>query len=225
MEGNIGEAEDIPSGEIQLHVPSDGLNGSFASTSNLDVANEFEDVDQIQNTLDEPVMETIMRDVRSIVQKFYHVLLPHNDKKLLRDWDLWGPLAITMALAIMLRESAKDGQQIQVFTGVFVITWFGASVVTMNAKLLGCNLSFFQCLCVLGYCMVPLLVACILLRALSFFVSHLLIRALVVIGAFAWAMIATTKFLGNLEPSRRALVLYPVGLYYLSVSWLIINDA
>ena len=53
-------------------------------------------------------------------QKFYHVMLPHTNKQLLRDWDLWGPLAITMSLAIMLRHSAQEGQQTQVFTGVFV---------------------------------------------------------------------------------------------------------
>ena len=52
----------------------------------------------------------------------------------------------------MLRHSAQAGQQTQVFTGVFVITWIGSTVVTLNSKLLGCNLSFFQCLCVLGYC-------------------------------------------------------------------------
>jgi hypothetical protein len=102
-------------------------------------------------TIDEPVSATLYRDIKSTGDKFAHVFFPNKSHRLLKDWDLWGPLLITMALAIMLRHSAKEGQQQQVFTGVFAITWVGSTVVTINSKLLGCNLSFFQCLCVLGY--------------------------------------------------------------------------
>jgi hypothetical protein len=77
---------------------------------------------------------------------------------------------------------------------------------------------------VLGYCTVPLLIACIALRLLSVVISHISVRVIVVIAAYVWTMIASVKFLGNLEPSRRMLVLYPVGLFYLTLSWLIMND-
>jgi len=46
-----------------------------------------------------------------------------------------------------------------VFAGVFVIVWLGSGVVTINAQLLGGNISFLQSVCVLGYCIAPLALA------------------------------------------------------------------
>jgi hypothetical protein len=43
-----------------------------------------------------------------------------------------------------------------VFAAVFVIVWFGAAAVTVNAQLLGGTISFFQSVCILGYCVFPL---------------------------------------------------------------------
>ncbi|KFM68303.1 Protein YIPF6, partial [Stegodyphus mimosarum] len=43
------------------------------------------------HTLDEPVKETILRDLKAVGTKFYHVLYPKQKKALLKDWDLWGP--------------------------------------------------------------------------------------------------------------------------------------
>ena len=36
------------------------------------------------NTLDEPIKETIMRDIRAVGQKFYHVLYPVEKTSLLK---------------------------------------------------------------------------------------------------------------------------------------------
>ena len=36
------------------------------------------------NTLDEPIKETILRDVRAVGNKFYHVLYPIEKKSLLK---------------------------------------------------------------------------------------------------------------------------------------------
>ncbi|KNC85550.1 hypothetical protein SARC_02272 [Sphaeroforma arctica JP610] len=78
-----------------------------------------------------------MRDVKTVGNKFYHVLVPRNDKTLLRDWDLWGPLLLCVSLALILRETAADDQKTLVFTSVFVIVWVGSAVVTINSQLLG----------------------------------------------------------------------------------------
>lgn len=50
------------------------------------------------------------------------------------------------------------------FAEVFVIVWIGAMVVTFNSKLLGGNISFFQSVCVLGYCLTPLALSLIVCR-------------------------------------------------------------
>ncbi|CAJ0941633.1 unnamed protein product [Ranitomeya imitator] len=39
------------------------------------------------STLDEPVRDTIMRDLKAVGQKFFHVMYPKKSNALLRDWD------------------------------------------------------------------------------------------------------------------------------------------
>jgi len=45
-------------------------------------------------------------------------------------------------------------------------------------------------------------------------------------GAFAWTMYASIRFLGQTQnPNRRMLVLYPIFLFYFLIAWLIILHA
>ncbi|XP_059714975.1 protein YIPF6 isoform X2 [Haemorhous mexicanus] len=95
--------------------------------------------DEDYSTLDEPVKDTIMRDLKAVGKKFVHVMYPKKSSALLRDWDLWGPLVLCVSLALMLQGGSADskddgGPQ---FAEVFVIIWFGAVVITLNSKLLG----------------------------------------------------------------------------------------
>lgn len=89
-----------------------------------------------------------MRDLNSIYAKLILILYPpkggHN--QLLRDWDLWGPLVICLALAIILSLDAPQDQSMQVFSLVISLITIGSVVVTVNSKLLGGKVSFFQSL-------------------------------------------------------------------------------
>lgn len=60
------------------------------------------------STLDEPVKDTILRDLRAVGNKFIHVLYPKRSSALLRDWDLWGPLLLCVTLALLLQGGAAD---------------------------------------------------------------------------------------------------------------------
>eukprot|EP00980_Cylindrotheca_fusiformis_P026157 scaffold15472_cov117-Cylindrotheca_fusiformis.AAC.21 len=127
------------------------------------------------STLDEPVMETIMRDVHAVASKLKIVMLPmernvpyggyagvsqtenvevtDRDKEIiqrLKDWDLWGPLVVCLGLAVLLSFKAPEGQASLVFAAVFCAVWVGSAVVTVNAQLLGGTISFFQSLIKLG---------------------------------------------------------------------------
>ncbi|KAI9594800.1 hypothetical protein BDF19DRAFT_443681 [Syncephalis fuscata] len=89
------------------------------------------------DTLDEPVVVTIKRDLLNVWKKLQQVLLPNGSREVLRDWDLWGPLMLCLTLAIILSFSAPKEQSAAIFTGIFVIIWCGSAVITINAKLLG----------------------------------------------------------------------------------------
>ncbi|XP_002720115.3 protein YIPF6 isoform X1 [Oryctolagus cuniculus] len=181
------------------------------------------------STLNESVRNTIMRDLKSVGKKFMHVLYPRKSSTLLRDWDLWGPLILCVALALMLQRGSADNEKDggPQFAEVFVIVWFGAVTITLNSKLLGGNISFFQSLCVLGYCILPLTVAMLICRLVLLAEQgpiNFMVRLFVVIVMFAWSVIASTAFLADSQPpNRRALAVYPVFLFYFVISWMILT--
>lgn len=52
-------------------------------------------------------------------------------------WFIRKVLFTWMGYISTLSGSAPGDQAVSIFTGVFVIVWIGAAVVTLNAKLLG----------------------------------------------------------------------------------------
>lgn len=188
--------------------------------------------DEDYSTLDEPVKDTIMRDLKAVGKKFIHVMYPKKSSALLRDWDLWGPLILCVLLALMLQGGAADSTEERgpQFAEVFVIIWFGAVVITLNSKLLGGTISFFQSLCVLGYCILPLTVALLICRLVLLLTNPgtggFIVRLIVVMSMFGWSTLASTAFLADSQPpNRKALVVYPIFLFYFVISWMILTFA
>lgn len=181
------------------------------------------------STLDEPIRDTILRDVRAVGKKFFHVLYPKEKASLLKEWDLWGPLVLCTFMAMILQGSGADNSNDggPEFAEVFVIVWIGSMVVTLNSKLLGGNISFFQSVCVLGYCLLPTVIALILCRIIlivdqSIFLFCL--RFIIAMTGFAWATYASVAFLGDSQPiGKKALAVYPIFLFYFIISWLVIS--
>ncbi|KAI4477540.1 hypothetical protein M0804_012657 [Polistes exclamans] len=146
------------------------------------------------NTLDEPIRDTILRDVKAVGKKFYHVLYPREKKSLLKEWDLWGPLMLCTFMAMVLQGSSDTSNNSNdggpEFAEVFVIVWIGSMVVTLNSKLLGGNISFFQSVCVLGYCLLPTTIALILCRIILLVEQSTLLftlRFIITMIGFIWA--------------------------------------
>ncbi|EIW67265.1 hypothetical protein TREMEDRAFT_33675, partial [Tremella mesenterica DSM 1558] len=174
-------------------------------------------------TLDEPVSKTIMRDLNSIYAKLLQVLYPPKgagNNQLLRDWDLWGPLVICLSLAIILSLDAPKAQSMQVFSLVISLITVGSVVVTVNSKLLGGKVSFFQSLCVLGYALAPVLLASVV----SFLVHNLFVRIPVSLACWGWSVWASMNFFNGtrLPESRLMLAVYPICLFFFVLAWMII---
>ncbi|EPB73540.1 Yip1 domain protein [Ancylostoma ceylanicum] len=163
------------------------------------------------DTLDEPVWDTVKRDLRTVGLKFGHVIFPTPDRQqLLRDWDLWGPLFICVGLSLLLQHNHPDGSAPQ-FTQVFAITFFGSIVVTLNIKLLGGQISFFQSLCVIGYCLLPPLVAALICSVVLHGKLFLLRLAISAVG-FCWS-----TFVISVTSAFAVLRLVPLSLLMISL--------
>ena len=74
------------------------------------------------------------------------------------------------------------------FGVLFLIMWGGAFVVTVNTKLLGGHISFFQCVCVLGYCVFPIVIAAVAIYVFKLVGIHVLLVKIIVSGvALVWS--------------------------------------
>jgi len=195
------------------------------------------------NTLDEPVLDTILRDVRHIGRKLLHVMRPYESQvdalRQLRDWDLWGPLFVGLLLALLLcassskvryrhdddtdAESEADQGSV-IFSIVFVVIWFGGAVVTLNAALLGGTISFWQSVCVLGYSVFPLCVARAVALLVELFTGTLLtLRLALVVAALIWCTKVSVLFFTEvIDPRRRALAVYPVFGFFFFLGWMVV---
>ena len=199
---------------------------NLKSTTVLNLGSNHE----IISTLDEPVSVTISRDLKAVAYKLGHVFFPKQSTLLLKDWDLWGPLTLCVILSISLEGNYTINSNAPEFASVFALISFGAIVVTINIKLLSGKISFFQSICVLGYCLLPLVIVAILNDLILFITGNASVisfgfRFLLIVLSCFWSVFASTAFLAadtiNLT-ERKALATYPVFLFYFVISWLII---
>ncbi|KER31796.1 Yip1 domain protein [Opisthorchis viverrini] len=181
--------------------------------------------------LNEPIRDTVMRSLKGVGTKFSHVLFPRKGQELLKEWDLWGPLTLCLIMSVLLHsgsaaDSAGDGGP--EFAQIFVIFWLGATVVTVNSKLLGGSISFLQTVCILGYCILPLVISLVVCRVLLLAASDSLwifvIRLSIVAFGLIYSSFASFVFLTPTQPPNRVgLALYPICLFYFFLAWLVIS--
>lgn len=135
--------------------------------------------------------------------------------------DFWGPLIFCLLLATAL--SLREEQSVYLFTLVFLFVWGGAFVVYANAQLLSVPLSFMQTVCRLGYALSPLAAVALLATLILNYVP--ILGTLSTVGAGSWSMLAASRMVWEGQEAhaeKKYLVLYPVVLYYLVLSFLCI---
>ena len=140
----------------------------------LDVNQGKEILSQQENdpskyTLDELKRESLKRELNSIIQKSKIALFPmaSANTKLL-DWDFWGPLFFCLILGLVLSWQKSAENSGTIFIMIFSIVWIGGFIVSLNSQFLGINLSIYQCICILGYCMLAVVFAAIINLFLGF---------------------------------------------------------
>ena len=109
-----------------------------------------------------------------------------------------------------------------IFEIIFVVVWGGACVISINSTLLGGKMSIFQGICLLGYCLFPLVI-CAVINLFLGHVLHVIIRLIYGGIAFLWCTYSSLHFVKELVPEdRKELAMYPIVLFYLFLSWFIV---
>ena len=104
--------------------------------------------------------------------------------KELKQWDLWGPFIICLLLGIILCFTSKKNSGF-VFSMIFIIMWIGTMIITINSSLLGGKLALMQCICLLGYCTFPAVVASLFNRVIFKFLPSIG-KLIIVFISFVW---------------------------------------
>ncbi|KAK4989384.1 hypothetical protein LTR50_003260 [Elasticomyces elasticus] len=159
-------------------------------------------------------------EIRGLVGRWpdADVVLQGGMSEGLRDWDLWGPLLFCLLLSFLLSRGAQDDQKSLVFSGVFAMVWIGEAVVTLQIKLLGGNISFFQAVCIIGYTLFPLVIAA-LLSALGL---PTIARIPVYVVLAAWSLAAGISIMGGsgVVRNRVGIAVYPLLVFYVGLGCL-----
>lgn len=148
----------------------------------------------------------------------------HKITRLLTTHATRGPLLICLSLSVILALKSPRGQEHLVFASVFVVVWLGSGIVTLNAQLLGGTISFFQSLCVLGYCVFPMMMAALLIGLLKLTpIGFVWLDLIWLALAFLWATRASSVFIGlYIKKERRLLAVFPVLFFYIFLGWMIL---
>ncbi|ODV79387.1 Yip1-domain-containing protein [Suhomyces tanzawaensis NRRL Y-17324] len=149
--------------------------------------------------------------------------LPQNDLVLEGnlDWDLWGPLIFSLMFSVALGISAKGDQTNLVFSGSFSFIWAFFIVIGLNIQLLGGSISFMSAISAAGYSLFPIVVGELIC---SLLVKWKLIRLILMAVLNSWSIYSGVLSLqcSGVLPGRVLLAIYPVGLMYTVLSWLVV---
>ena len=174
------------------------------------------------HTLDETILESLYRDLKQILIRTKYVVFPFGKgSRQLRKWDLWGPLILCIVLSWTLSYGAPPQAANEIFGTVFCLVWVGAGIVTLNAQLLKGKVSFFHCVCTLGYSLFPMNISsfiCVLFKnSLDFGIS-----TIIIILSFLWSFKAANLYMERLMGDKtKGLSLYPVFLFYIFLAFFI----
>ena len=176
------------------------------------------------NTLDEPVTLTLARDLLRILHKIEYVLIPHtnvNKKKELQNWDLWGPLIFCLLLCLII-SSNKGISAEKSFIYIFVIVWIGGIIITFNAQFLGAIIGICQSCCLLGYCIFPILIGAIILKAIGD--KKAIVKFIIMTFCVIWSCFSSVGFMSTLcVKEKKFLMVFPVYLFYISIAIFVLN--
>ncbi len=140
------------------------------------------------------ISDTMMRELSGVIYKFTYVLIPrgsHDGTNKLRNWDMWGPFLMCLVFGLFINSKllslTKDSTQfILLFFSVFV----GGMIVTFNIRVLGGQISFFQSVAVLGYCLFPLFAASLIIQIMKLIqFTNKWVRLIIICVACLWCVL------------------------------------
>lgn len=185
---------------------------------------EQEEKEEDDGGVDEPVYITVGRSLLIMMLKMVLVMLPlpvlsGKQKRLLLDWDLYGPSFFCLLFSTLVGMSAHT-DKLMVFACLFIFFWMGVLVVAFNSVLVGANISVFPIVSLLGYALFPLVIGSAVMLYDSIY-----LRLFIAVFCGLWSVFAAASFICQFIPAihlpgRIIQAVYPIALFYAMLAWI-----
>lgn len=220
---DLGRTGDVAVGGSLVGNPATAASNMMFSSLNNSLAGKFlfpkgmgwltEVEDEEEDAFDKPLLEELDIDVKDIYYKVRCVLFPLPqlgfERKVLKDSpDFWGPLVIVLCYSLI-----SLWGQFKVVSWIITIWLCGSFIIFFLTRALGGEVSYSQCLGVIGYSLLPLIVtglALPFLHQFPYFIPHIF-----KIMGVIWASYSAGSLLVPDElTSKRSLIFYPIFLLF-----------
>ncbi|GFR60257.1 protein YIPF [Elysia marginata] len=203
------DSQAVPISDNAYGVRNRGVASKFLESKGFGWLLDEEDIEEEDQR---PLLEELDIDLKDIYYKLRCVLLPLpqfglNHHVVRESPDFWGPLLVILLYAIVSLYG-----QFRVVSWILTIWLCGSLMIFLLARVLGGEVTYSQCLGVIGYSVLPLfLIACTLTVLSSFYYLSSALKFLGVI----WAAYSAGSILCVEElQHKRPLLLYPIFLLY-----------
>ncbi|XP_021370557.1 protein YIPF4-like [Mizuhopecten yessoensis] len=210
VEGTMDVAAELTPSDSAYGVRPRGVASQFLDKKGFSWLLEEEDLDEEDK---QPLLEALDIDLKDIYYKLRCVLFPlpqlgFNRHIVRESPDFWGPLVV-----ILLYSLVSLYGQFRVVSWIITIWIFGSLIIFLLARMLGGEVSYSQCLGVIGYSVLPLVITA---SILPLFRSLHYLGLLIKLCGVVWAAYSAGTLLCVQElQHKRPLLLYPVFLLYI----------
>ena len=165
--------------------------------------------------------------------KFSYVLIPRSDENSykLRNWDLWGPFFMCLIYGIFISSNKRNKIDSSDFLFLFFSVFVGATIVSFNVRVLGGEVSFFQSVAILGYCILPVFLAMFITKLFEFIqVKERTINIILIIVGIFWSILCNSIFIAasrafiavNVPDNRKFVAVFPITIFYTFIGVILI---
>jgi len=209
--GGVGGGLSVANDNMMFNSFNNSLAGKFLFPKGVSWLTEVEDEEE---TFDKPLLEELDIDVKDIYYKVRCVLFPLPqlgfERKVLKDSpDFWGPLVIVLCYSLI-----SLWGQFKVVSWIITIWLCGSFIIFFLTRALGGEVSYSQCLGVIGYSLLPLIVtglALPFLHQFPYFIPHTFKILGVIWASYSAGSLLVPDELNN----KRSLLFYPIFLLFI----------
>lgn len=215
---NYEQNAEVNSGQIASADPFQSNDGSsafgakqFLNSKGLGWLLEHEETDEDPDS-QLPLLEELDINPAEILYKVRCVLLPFKFDRsvLLSNPDFWGPMAVVLTYSLLIIWG-----QLRVVSWILTMWMLGSFLIFALGRVLGAEITFSQVLGVIGYSVLPLNLAVLIISIIPEIAFSIIVRVLCTFWAAFSAGTLLAQFPQEKMRDKQIMLSYPILLLFI----------